>query len=727
MARSILTFLFVFIAFQQFANANIANNHAIDKKSGYSVEACSSCHQDQHKQWLKSDHAKAIAEATSKTVLGDFNQAEVTHFEEKARFYKKSDQYWADIGQQSPLKSYQIKYTFGHYPLQQYLVETEAGKLQVVPFSWDSRPKEQGGQRWYHNYAEEEIKTADRLHWLQPLQNWNGMCADCHSDGLQRHYQPADNTFDTQWKNINVGCLSCHGEMQDHANKSALKQDTVLSGFVGNWLLKPDQKVAQWHGPKRDNQFMDSCFACHSLRSPLTDGFSADNAFLDQFSPQLLLAPMYHADGQIKEEVYVYGSFLQSKMFAAGVNCLDCHDQHTMKIKIQGNGLCLQCHAAEEFNVEAHHNHPAESEGAQCVNCHMPETRYMGVDDRRDHSFKIPRPQLAQQFGTPNACTTCHQDQDDQWATKQLTDWHGKPSPISANMHNLYALQAGQQITPQQHMALIEDQSIAVISRASAIALLGMAQPDIDVPFLAKLLNSEEALFRLSAAQVASNLSTTDKKRILMPLLEDRYKAVRIAAARSMLSVPLPDKAKASFDKAFDELLTSLSVNSWRGEGRANSAAIYMDTGQFDIAVNELQQGINNDPYFPGNYLGLAEVYRMQQQDEKLVSLYKNALEKLPKAADIHYSHALFLVRQKQYETALDAFKTAYRLMPDNSQYLYAYLLSMDGLGQSKQALSNLKRIFKRFQGNQQLLELGLYLSQKNQDRQSYNWFMQNR
>lgn len=720
MAARIFTTLFALFIFQCMAS----------ESTEYSVQACANCHQSEHKDWLKSDHAKAMAQATALTVLGDFNNSEISHFDEHARFYQKDQQFWADIGQNDTPISYQIKYTFGHYPLQQYLVETKPGFLQVLPFSWDARPKEQGGQRWYHNYSAENITTADRLHWLQPLQNWNGMCADCHSDGLQRNYQPAKDTFATDWKNINVGCLSCHGEMQDHpksAKQSSTKLGASTADFLGNWLRSNDQTVAHWQGPKRDNQFMDTCFACHSLRSPLTDGFSADNAFLDQFSPQLLLAPMYHADGQIKEEVYVYGSFLQSKMFAAGVNCLDCHDQHSMKLKIEGNGLCLQCHAPATFNVESHHHHPEQSTGAQCVNCHMPEHRFMGVDDRRDHSFKIPRPQLNVQFGTPDACTTCHQDKDSQWATQQLTSWFGQPSPISANLLNLYALQAGQVIDVKQHQSLINDPSIAVISRASAILLLGMTQAQLESTFLSTLLKSEHALFRLSAAQTASILPPADKSRLLTPLLRDQYKAVRVAAARSLVGVILSGKAKTAFEQAFEELLTSLKVNAWRGEGRANHAVVNIELNQLDKAVDEFKQSISIDPYFAESYLGLAEVYRLQEQDNKLDQLYKKALMNLPKSAELHYSKALYLVRKQQYESALAAFKSAYRFMPENSQYLYAYLVSMDGMGQSKQALSTLKMLFRRFKGNQQLLELGLYLAQKNQDRPSYDWFMQNR
>ncbi|WP_438862454.1 multiheme c-type cytochrome [Neptunicella sp.] len=699
----------------------------------YSTQACTNCHQNEHQQWLKSDHAKAMAVADESTVLGDFNDVRTEHYAEKARFYRQGKQFWVEIGQTDHPTKYQIKYTFGHFPLQQYLVEIEPGKLQVLPFSWDARSKQDGGQRWYHNYEAENITTADRLHWLQPLQNWNGMCADCHSDGIQRHYNPEQNSFNSHWKNINVGCLSCHGEMQGHPDQPRSNKSTTNNGksdaaaYIGNWLRQADQKIASWHGPKRDNSFMDSCFACHSLRSPLTDGFSADNAFLDQFSPQLLLAPMYHADGQIKEEVYVYGSFLQSKMYAAGVNCLDCHDKHSMKIKIQGNGLCLQCHSAEAYDVESHHHHPQQSEGAQCINCHMPTNRYMGVDDRRDHSLKIPHPQLAEQFGTPDACTSCHQDKNSQWATGQLTKWFGQPPTISANLHNLYKLQLGQRITPSEHMALIRDNSIPVISRATAISLLGMTQSQLDSHFLQALLNSDEALFRLSAAQAATTLTPIQKTALLVPLLRDKYKAVRVAVARSMVGVPLSGQDKTDFDNAFDELMQSVEVNSWRGEGHANQAAINIQLNNLDHAASELQKSIKIDPYFDGAYFALAEVYRLQQREDLLDKLYQTALQRLPDSAQLHYSKALFLVRKQQYQPALKAFKSAYKLQPDNSQYLYAYLLSMDGIGQSKQALNTLKMVYSRFQGDQQLLELGLYLAQKNQDRNSYDWFMQQR
>jgi predicted CXXCH cytochrome family protein len=295
----------------------------------------------------------------------------------KRNFTKKNDQFLIDFKEANQTTTYTVSYTFGHFPLQQYLIEAQGGRYQVFPFAWNSRSKNAGGLRWYAIYTEGQLTPADRIHWQQPLQNWNGMCADCHSTGLKRHYDAKENMFNSEWQTINVSCLSCHADHTEKQDNIRAHSSVAFSSqektYVSEWVLDKDEKVASLN-QQRDNRFMDSCFACHALRSPLTDGFQQDKPFLDQFSPNWVVSPFYHADGQIKEEVYVYGSFLQSKMYRAGVNCLDCHDPHSMQVKIDGNGLCLQCHNAEVYQQPNHLMHPANTEAAQCVTCHMPET-----------------------------------------------------------------------------------------------------------------------------------------------------------------------------------------------------------------------------------------------------------------------------------------------------------------------------------------------------------------
>ncbi len=710
-------------------HANEKLQYAFQKDAAKSNQQCIACHQQSQHDWQESDHAKAMAVADNSSVLGDFSNIEVEHYGQKAVFFIKEDLYHVTISYNDITHTYPIKYTFGHFPLQQYLIETELGKLQVVPFAWDSRAKSDGGQRWYHNYSEEKVSPTDRLHWRQPLQNWNGMCADCHSDGLVRKYNPAQNSFSSQFDNINVGCLSCHGDMAAHSNTNAnkAKLDDIIArqNPTGKWLRSLGEKTAHWQGEKRDNTVMDGCFACHSLRTPLTDGIMAKTAFLDQFTPQLLLTPNYHVDGQIKEEVFVYGSFLQSKMYAAGVNCLDCHDKHTTKLKFEGNGTCLQCHSNEVYAEKSHHQHKENSAGAQCVNCHMPTNRYMGVDDRRDHSFKIPRPDLSQQYNTPNACVSCHSDKSNQWAVERLSAWHGKPQDLLVSKQRLIKLLNGQALSLEEHLSIISDEKLDVISRATAIQLLAYTTNSLKITQLSKFLTHTEPLIRLSAVMVATLLPTAEKAKHVSPLLQDKYRAIRVASARSLVTSDLSSEYQTLFAQAFKELIQANHINSWRGEGQINQGVLAIEMNNIAQAEKSFKKAIQIEPYFEAGYINLADIYRAQQKPYLVASVLASGIKNNPSSAVLHYAYGLHFVRQKKLDKAVSYFEKAMIKMPNNSQYAYTYILTLDSLGQSEKALEQLKILLMNYRDKAQLKELGLYLSQKLRLRSEYDWFME--
>lgn len=680
-----------------------------------------------------------MAVASSKTVLGDFNNAKTEHFTQKATFYKEGERFKITLTEQDKVTTYEVKYTFGHYPLQQYLVPAEGGRYQVFPFAWDSRAKSEGGQRWYPNYQNEDVKANDRLHWQQGLQNWNGMCADCHSDGLTRNYDITTNHFESTWDNINVGCQSCHGKMEDHQNSpNRAKSNTVINSISEqqqalNWLLGENQSVARLSTSsgkrasveqKRERgEFMETCFACHSLRSPLTDGIDPEQRFLDQFSPSLIAQPLYHADGQIKEEVYVYGSFLQSKMYAEGVTCLDCHDAHSMKIKTQGNALCLQCHNAEVYQQTSHTNHPLESEAGQCVTCHMPETTYMGVDARRDHSFKVPAPHYSTTYGTPNVCVDCHTDKNNQWASQQLNTWRGKPKTENVPQEQFIRLLHGGSLPLEEHLALINNPDVNEINRASAIALLPNTTPMLSDYVVKGWVTSPLPLIRLATAKVGQLLSDEDKLASYQKLLDDEFKAVRTAAAEHMITLGL--KENKLFNKAFAELNEANRVSSWRGEGNLNRSLTALKQGKISEAIAALDHSIKVDPYFAPAYVNLADMYRNSQLPAQELATYRKGLRNIPNDPDLHYAYGLYLIRSGDKSSAVKSFKQAMTLNPASVQFAYVYALSLDGVGQTAKAISQLKRMLKAHNNAQQLLQLGLSLSQKIQSRQDYNYFLQ--
>ena len=266
------------------------------------------------------------------------------------------------------------------------------------------------------------------------------MCADCHSTNLRKNYDLAKDSYDTKWSEIDVSCESCHGPGSNHVawaqthKKGSYKPGDGSNGLVvdlkpasGSWAsLEPDTGTMHWKGQPRSHNEINTCAPCHSRRHPITSDYQPGQPFLDGYVPSLLEEGVYYPDGQILEEDYEWGSFIQSKMYHEGVTCSDCHDPHTAKLpQVSLNAVCGKCHSQQKFGSEQHTHHKAESAGALCVNCHMTTKTYMVVDARRDHSFRVPRPDFSVAYGTPNACNQCHKDKTKQWAVETVVKWYG--------------------------------------------------------------------------------------------------------------------------------------------------------------------------------------------------------------------------------------------------------------------------------------------------------------
>ena len=358
-------------------------------------------------------------------MLGDFNDARFEYFGTTSRFFTRDGAYFVETDDAAgKLQTFRIAYTFGWYPLQQYLVEFPDGRLQALSISWDSRPESAGGQRWYHLYPDAAITPGDPLHWTGAFQNWNSRCATCHSTGLTKGYSEQENRYQTRWKELTVGCEACHGPGSRHVawaggERVAARQGPGRAARCGVAARQRHAADPQRTGAAMSAQ-LQVCSGCHSRRTELQQPDTAAG-FFDNYLLSPLLEGLYHADGQILEEVYETGSFLQSRMHQNHVSCTNCHEPHGARLRATGNALCLQCHEPAKFQDRTHFFHEPGSAGAQCVNCHMPQQTYMGVDERRDHSFRVPDPVASVQFGVPNACTQCHKDRDDRWAADFMT------------------------------------------------------------------------------------------------------------------------------------------------------------------------------------------------------------------------------------------------------------------------------------------------------------------
>ena len=334
---------------------------------------------------------------------------------------------------------------FGVTPLQQYLVALPGGRYQALGIAWDSRPKRDGGQRWFHLYPGEGVDHRDVLHWTKPSQNWNTQCAECHSTNLRKGYRWPEDRFVTTFSEIDVGCEACHGPGSRHVElaRVARARGRTLAAESGLIVRFTERRSRTWEmdaarGIARPTKFLESrleietCARCHGRRGVLSEDYQPGRLLSQTHRPALLDEGLYYADGQMKDEVYNWGSFLQSRMYAVGVTCADCHDAHDLKVKVGRDDVCSSCHQPERFATRKHHFHRENGKGASCVACHMRTETYMGVDARHDHSLRVPRPDLTVELGAgnaPNACNDCHRDRTARWAAQAVRRFYPEGTP----------------------------------------------------------------------------------------------------------------------------------------------------------------------------------------------------------------------------------------------------------------------------------------------------------
>lgn len=702
------------------------------------TEQCIDCHKDEYEAWKGSDHDMSMRHAAPDAVLGDFNNATIMFKGKENKFFKKGDQYWVNIeGPDGKFHDYQIKYTFAYKPLQQYMVEFEDGRVQLIPFAWGAHDDDKAGPKWFHLYPEFTEKHDDYF-WTNTGQNWNYMCADCHSTDVKKNFDVETNTYNTTFSEINVGCESCHGPGSEHMEWSKEQDKSVKhAGFdrditkqVTNWILKEGKSTLM---PEKIDHTQQTlvCAQCHSRRTQISnDDHVKTNDFGNKYLLSLLTPRLYYPDGQIYDEDFVYGSFLQSKMNQQGVVCTNCHDPHKAELAIPKEAVCLQCHLPNKYAVKEHHKHEEGGEGAQCTNCHMAETTYMQVDDRADHAWHSPRPDLANTLGTPDTCLSCHEEKDSNWSQSWTEKWYPNSKvkeerhfgPVFAaadrNMGNISA--------PLTQIA--QNNYYANIVRASAMERMA-AYPDTNsIISLARGAKNEDSNMRVGAIRGAINLRGPERWRIVAPLLMDDILSVRTEAALALAPLwdELSDANKETIKPALDEYIAIQDYNADRGYAHTNKGNILTYQSKFEEAEKAYKESMRIEPYFTTAYVNLADLYRRQNNGTALVSTLEAGMKAVPDNGIFPYSLGLYYIRNKQSEKAILNFKKATELTPTDSNFHYVYALSVEatnpleaqkafrkayqagGNPQHLYALCNLFINQKSFQAQQCINELSL-------------------
>jgi predicted CXXCH cytochrome family protein len=685
-------------------------------------QQCASCHPQQLSQWQGSHHDLAMQEATVQTVLGDFNNTTFTYYDVTSSFYKKDGKFYVKTDNaDGQFQEFEIKYTFGVTPLQQYLIEFPRGRMQMLNVAWDSRSKVDGGQRWFHLYPNENVDHSDALHWTGVFQNWNNMCAECHSTELKKNYDYATDTYKTTWLEIDVSCEACHGPASNHVKwAQALAEGEQWEGIKnqgllvklgdpknGQWQLGDGQEHASRTVPFDTGKQLQTCARCHSRRAVFSDDYRHGRPLMDTHVPALLTEELYYPDGQIKDEVYVYASFLQSKMYKAGVICSDCHNPHSLKLKVQGNGLCTRCHSAEVFNTQSHHHHPDNSTGSQCINCHMPQTKYMVVDPRADHSMRVPRPDLSDEVDSPNACIMCHTKKSNAWAAQAIVQWQdGEQTRPKHYGRILHAARAGQPQADIELAQLVSDNSQPAIVRATAMSLLrDYAYPKIE-QLLDKVYQDPDPLIRSAVAEYLQVVDSSMRVKHASALLNDPVRAVRMSAARALLDTPanlLSPEQQQAVQQGIEEYLSAQQYNTDRPEGRTNIGSLYLTLNNPDKAEAYFKAAIDIGPALAQAYVNLADLYRAQQREQEGKAILRLGLKQSENTAPIHHALGLLLVRQQKIDAALAELKQAAELAPDQSRYAYVYGVALQSKGYDK-AINYLEKASERHPGDLNIL-----------------------
>jgi predicted CXXCH cytochrome family protein len=664
---------------------------------------CASCHVAESRAWLGSQHQRAMGLPSDATVLGDFSDATFQYAGVTTRFFRRDGKFLVRTdGPDGSLADFEVKYTFGVHPLQQYLVELPRGHVQALSIAWDARPAAEGGQRWFHLYPDERIGYRDELHWTRRQQNWNFMCADCHSTDVRKRYDAATDSYATTYAEISVGCEACHGPGSTHVAWARTGRRGESRGLTVRFAERRGvawTRNAQTGKPQRNltrttEVEIGVCAQCHARRAQLAEGYRAGRPFADHYLPAVLEPSLYYADGQQRDEVFIWGSWQQSRMHAAGVTCSDCHDPHSQKLRAPGNALCARCHDASKYDTRAHHHHDATAPGARCVECHMPSATYMVVDARRDHRLSVPRPDQSVALGVPNACNRCHRDVDARWAAARVRDWLGRDARGNERHAPVFAAaEAGDARSAPALQALVDDAGLPAIVRASALAHLRNVGP-VDPALVARACHDPDTLVRLAAASLAEALPP-DGRLVLTPLLEDAHRAVRIEAARVMapLASRLSADTRAAWQRAADEYVATLRYGADRPEAHVALGTFAAALGRPADARAAFEAALRLEPTLEPAYVDFADVLRAEgAREDEVLAVLRRGLEHIPDGASLQHAVGLALVRQRDMPGALDALRRATELGPDVARYTYVYAVALHSAGRVDEAVKVLDR-----------------------------------
>ena len=695
---------------------------------------CASCHALQAQVYETSHHRRSLQPAgEAGALLAPFAGETVQSPDSTVTFLTAQGQPTLRTeGPSGSLQDYPVAWAIGVWPLQQVLVPLPDGSWHASDWAWDARPGAEGGQHWFELRVGSRAGARADWHWTGRRMNANFMCLECHVTGYEKNYVPETRRYATRWAEGHVGCEACHGAgsrhvdwAQGHRGSEASQASQAVDKGLLVALKKPSTAV-----PLPVNRTeVDACARCHAHRSRFADDPGPQAALHDSVVPSLNAPGLYWPDGQMRGEVYNYGSFLQSRMHGQGVTCSHCHDPHSARLRVPGNGVCLQCHAGATYDTPQHHHHALGGTGAQCAACHMPPTLFMGIQPRHDHFIRVPNPAQSQAVDSPDACTQCHVDRPRAWAVQWAQHWYPQLAHrASALALALEGLGRDDVATLARLMQVVAQPQAPAFDRASALQALA---PDAGPTWwrrVAPQLKDPEPMVRLAAAGALREADPALQLRWLEPLLRDPVRSVRMQAARELAPMKKEVRDATAMDLALKEYEEAQRFNADVPGSYENLGTLWLDlmldagegTAQAQDAAQRasvaLEQAVRMAPASATARLNLADARRVAGREPEAEQLIRAVLRDEPRNAGALHALGLSLLRQQRPGESLAPLRQASELAPANARFAYVYGLALDRMGRGDQARQVLEAAARRHPRNVELMGALLDLARRARD-----------
>jgi tetratricopeptide (TPR) repeat protein len=651
--------------------------------------SCKSCHEEAYQNWERSHHALAERKTDADLDKVAFDPPwRVSHGSQNSETRSVNGQFQlVTQGLHGTKQPFDVARVIGVDPLRQFLIPAAGGRFQASELCFDPNHP-----YWFDVFGEEDRKPGEWGYWTGRGMNWNNMCATCHNTRLRKNYDEATDSYSTAMAEMGVGCEACHGPMADH----------------NAWQAKNPNKTGDPTVRRITREEMFSvCAQCHARRGELTGDFRPGGNFFDHH--QLTIpdeTDIFYPDGQVRDEDYEFTAFLGSKMHAAGVRCVDCHEPHPSKTRVAGNYMCLTCHygplpqtnnmintqpIGPRIDPETHSRHKVGTRGDFCTDCHMPQTVYMQRHARHDHGFMIPDPRLTKEFGIPNACNRCHNERSADWSLDAIVKWYGPRTNdvIRTRAGTVAKARAADDAAMPALLAMARGETNAFWRAVAANLLKRWASDPHVTPVLLSCASDTNALVRAMAVRGLEPLAQSGSPPILAALnarLNDPVRAVRVEAAW-VLHHTVDTNSTAGAD-----LQAQLRHNGDQPAGALQMGVFQMDRGNLPAAMECFQRAVKWDTNSAPLHHALAVALSVAGKTAAAVEALQTACRLAPNEVEYRFKLGLALNEAGKLDEARAALEAAVKLDPKFAQAWYNLGLAHSALDKSELALESLVR-----------------------------------